>query len=51
MEPEQLRREVLLQISRQCFGAFVEHVQPGYQMGWVHERICAELQAGKEAEA
>ena len=43
MEPEQLRREVLLQICRQCFGAFVEHVQPGYQMGWVHERICAEL--------
>ena len=43
MEQAQLRREILLQICRQCFGAFVEHVQPGYLMGWVHERICAEL--------
>jgi predicted phage terminase large subunit-like protein len=43
MDRELLRKALRLQICRQCFGAFVEHVQPGYQMGWVHERICAEL--------
>ena len=43
MDRELLRKALRLQICRQCFGAFVQHVQPGYLMGWVHERICAEL--------
>ena len=43
MNRELLRNALRLQICRQCFGAFVQHVQPGYLMGWVHERICAEL--------
>ena len=43
MNRELLRKALRLQICRQCFGAFVQHVQPGYLMGWVHERICAEL--------
>lgn len=43
MDRDLLRKALRLQICRQCFGAFVQHVQPGYLMGWVHERICAEL--------
>lgn len=43
MNRELLRKALRLQICRQCFGAFVQYVQPGYLMGWVHERICAEL--------
>ena len=43
MDREILRKALRLQICRQCFGAFVQYVQPGYLMGWVHERICAEL--------
>ena len=43
MNRDLLRKALRLQICRQCFGAFVQYVQPGYLMGWVHERICAEL--------
>lgn len=43
MNRELLRKALRIQICRQCFGAFVQYVQPGYLMGWVHERICAEL--------
>lgn len=43
MNRDLLRKALRIQICRQCFGAFVQYVQPGYLMGWVHERICAEL--------
>ena len=32
-------------LARSCMSAFVRHTMPGYLMGWVHERICEELDA------
>lgn len=43
MEQELASRALWLQLCRQSLAGFVEHVQPGYQMGWVHEQICLEL--------
>ena len=43
MDRELLRKALRLQICRQCFGAFVLATKPDYDMGWMHERICAEL--------
>ena len=43
MEQELASRALWLQLCRQSLAGFVEHTQPGYQMGWVHEQICLEL--------
>lgn len=32
-------------LARSCMGAFVRYTYSGYQMGWVHEVICKELDA------
>ena len=35
--------ELQLELARNWLGAFVLATQPGYEMGWLHERICDEL--------
>lgn len=32
-------------LARSCMAAFVRYTMPDYLMGWVHERICEELDA------
>ena len=36
-------RELQTELARNWLGAFVLATQPGYEMGWLHERICDEL--------
>ena len=36
-------RQLRILLARSCMSAFVRHTMPGYLMGWVHERICEEL--------
>ena len=38
-----MNAEMRLLLARSCMSAFVRYTMPGYLMGWVHERICAEL--------
>lgn len=37
--------EMRAALAYSCFAGFVRATTPGYVMGWVHERICAELDA------
>lgn len=30
-------------LARGCLAGFIDYTMPGYQMGWVHESICREL--------
>ena len=44
MAAGQVNREALrIELARECFAGFVDFTQPAYQMGWVHEKICLEL--------
>ena len=38
-----MNAQLRILLARSCMSAFVRHTMPGYLMGWVHERICAEL--------
>lgn len=37
------REEAYNQIARECLSGFIWRTLPNYQMGWVHEEICNEL--------
>jgi predicted phage terminase large subunit-like protein len=37
--------EIRRALARSCMAAFVRHTMPAYRMGWVHEEVCAELDA------
>ena len=36
-------QEIRKALARRCLEAFVLQTTPGYSMGWVHRRICEEL--------
>lgn len=38
-----MNRHLRTLLARSCMSAFVRLTMPGYLMGWVHERICEEL--------
>lgn len=37
--------EIRRALARSCLAAFVRYTMPAYRMGWVHEEVCAELDA------
>ena len=44
-------QEIRHALARRCLAAFVLQTMPGYRMGWVHRRICGELDGFLQAAA
>lgn len=42
-ERQAIRHAFQVSVAMACMAGFVRYTYPGYQMGWVHEEICCEL--------
>lgn len=49
MTPKINRTDLQRAVASLCLSGFIRWSMPGYQMGWVHEEICAELDDFLEA--